>query len=127
MMRVEQQRPLFINCLFCAKLVPMGNGKPPIWCGACKPRESDPKKAIVRKNICENVGGKLYDFDCPVNWDMISLSKRKSLIEIDHRDGNPFNNVLSNIDQPCKICHAIKTLDKHDHKKFKSIADGDTP
>jgi len=45
----------------------------------------------------------------------------KGLIEIDHKDGDHHNNVLSNIMPLCKICHGIKT----DLQQDKAAGEGE--
>ena len=55
-----------------------------------------------RKDYCENVDGRL-GFKCTTSimW--------KGMLDVDHMDGNPSNNDISNLQTLCKCCHAYKT------------------
>ena len=60
-----------------------------------------------RKVYCENAVGKLagwLGFTCTTNIVAPHLQ-----LDIDHLDGNPFNNDPDNLHTLCKTCHAIKT------------------
>jgi hypothetical protein len=83
------------------------------FCGTCtlvSQGKAKPKSHItyVRKRICENRTGKLLGFKCATNW--VVVKKYKLIIDthMDHIDGNPLNNKLSNIQELCPYCHGAK-------------------
>jgi len=58
--------------------------------------------------FCENKDGRL-GFFC--NYEIQILSQ----LDLDHIDGNPYNNDLKNHQTLCKNCHAFKTISNKDH------------
>jgi len=58
-----------------------------------------------RTGICSNQDGRL-GFLCPVDYDKAPWAIGKT--ETDHKDGDPLNNVPSNAQELCKICHSEK-------------------
>jgi len=68
---------------------------------------------------CSNIDSHL-GFKCPINWKNIP-SYAKGLTEIDHKDGNSFNNSPDNLDELCPICHKIKGQINGDYNKMKSL------
>jgi len=63
-----------------------------------------------KKTYCENNDGKL-GFPCT------STIHFPGVLELDHIDGNHFNNIPSNVMTLCKICHAYKSHLNGDFKK----------
>lgn len=59
-----------------------------------------------KKNFCENRDGRL-GFVCPVNPD---FEFPNSVLHGDHIDGNHENNIPSNLQTLCSICHNIKGM-----------------
>ncbi len=59
-----------------------------------------------KKNYCENKDGRL-GFVCPVNPD---FEFPNSVLHGDHIDGNHENNIPSNLQTLCSICHNIKGM-----------------
>jgi hypothetical protein len=74
--------------------------------GLVKPGVKQHKKAY-----CENYDGHL-GFLCPVpkeNWKGFESS-----LDLDHLDGNHYNNVIENVKTYCKLCHGKKSLNNGD-------------
>jgi hypothetical protein len=75
-------------------------------CGPCH-RASYSKSPLpynvksIKKDYCENNDGHL-GFPCT------STIHYGGILELDHIDGQHYNNVPSNIQTLCKICHAYK-------------------
>ena len=46
----------------------------------------------------------------------------KGRTQIDHRDGDPHNNVLENLDELCVACHAYKSQLNGDHNGHRSTS-----
>ena len=66
---------------------------------------------IHKKFFCENVDGQL-GFSCPVpsdGWDGFYTA-----LDLDHLDGNHYNNVPSNVKTFCKLCHGRKSIENGD-------------
>jgi hypothetical protein len=66
---------------------------------------------IHKESFCENFDGHL-GFLCPVPkdcWDNF-----QSGLDLDHVDGNHYNNDPSNIRTYCKLCHGRKSLENND-------------
>jgi hypothetical protein len=64
---------------------------------------------IHRKEFCENVDGRL-GFKCTT-----TIIDYEWQLDIDHKDGDPSNNVIKNLQTLCKCCHAIKTKTERDY------------
>lgn len=62
-----------------------------------------------RKDYCENIDGRL-GFTCTSNIAWIGM------LDVDHKDGNPHNNNLDNLQTLCKCCHAYKSWNNEDWK-----------
>jgi hypothetical protein len=61
-----------------------------------------------KKHYCENIDGRLgYKCNCTIH--------DSSQLEVDHIDGNPFNNDPSNLQTLCANCHKYKTHKNKDH------------
>lgn len=72
-----------------------------------------------KKGICSNVDGHL-GFVCVINWTLVSqLGEMHGLTELDHKDGNVYNNDPSNIDELCPICHRKKGQLNRDYDRYK--------
>ena len=56
-----------------------------------------------RKTFCENIDGRL-GFKCTT-----TIIDSEWQLDADHKDGNPSNNSMVNIQTLCKCCHVIKT------------------
>jgi 5-methylcytosine-specific restriction endonuclease McrA len=63
-----------------------------------------------KKDFCENIDGRL-GFTCT------TTIKFSGQLELDHIDGNHFNNVPDNVQTLCKDCHSYKSFISGDYKK----------
>jgi hypothetical protein len=93
-------------------------------CGHCRDAQTGKSKyakGVVpyRTGICENKDGKL-GFKCAVNHKL--LPKDMHLTEIDHINGDPADNRVSNIQELCVICHKIKSRLSGDLNRWKNYA-----
>jgi len=91
-------------------------------CSACAAAR---KKGVTRpgvtrhkKSYCENHDGHL-GFDCPVT-DHSRWSDFEFALDLDHLDGNHYNNVPNNVKTYCKFCHGKKSLENGDCNSNKS-------
>ena len=80
-------------------------------CASCTKRMQNglpPRDGVVhhKKNYCENKDGRL-GFTCPVDP---SFKFPNSVLHGDHIDGNHENNIDSNLQTLCSICHHMKGL-----------------
>lgn len=75
-----------------------------------------------RKDYCENTDSRLgYTCTTTIVWE--------GMLDVDHIDGNPFNNSESNLQTLCKCCHAYKTNIEGDYKtpgRKTKLLDSDT-
>lgn len=46
----------------------------------------------------------------------LTVPKDKSLLDVDHIDGNASNNEIQNLQTLCKTCHKVKTRENGDYK-----------
>lgn len=76
---------------------------------------------IHKKKYCENIDGHL-GFKCPVpnkeNW----IGFEIGCLDLDHLDGNHYNNHIDNVKTYCKLCHNRKSIENGDcsNKKMSS-------
>lgn len=84
-------------------------------CSACA---ASRKKGISRpgitqhkKGYCENHDGHL-GFSCPVPKD--GWIGFENSLDLDHLDGDHYNNIPSNVKTYCKLCHGRKSLENGD-------------
>lgn len=91
-------------------------------CSACATAR---KKGVTRpnitqhkKNYCENDGH--LGFSCPVPRD--GWVGFENSLDLDHLDGDHYNNVPANVKTYCKLCHGRKSLENGDCNSNKSSA-----
>ena len=77
---------------------------------------------ILKKDYCENYDGHL-GFECCTQHDKTKINMMQETgvlesrkLDLDHKDGDHFNNDPSNIQTLCKSCHATKTHINGDSK-----------
>lgn len=84
-------------------------------CSGCtnarKKRIERPGITIHKKTYCENHDGHL-GFDCPVPHD--KWKGFESSLDLDHLDGDHYNNIPENVRTYCKLCHGRKSLENGD-------------
>ena len=61
-----------------------------------------------RKSYCENIDSR-FGFKCTTTI-MIA-----AMLQVDHIDGNPSNNDITNLQTLCACCHVYKTLINRDY------------
>jgi len=79
-----------------------------------------PREGVTafQKHKCSNKSGILL-FDCPL--DISLLPSTKGIFNVDHINGNPYDNNPNNIIEWCIICHKIKSQKCGDYKSKKSV------
>lgn len=73
-----------------------------------------------KKDHCENANGFL-GFDCPVP-DKNSWTMFQNGLDLDHVDGDKYNNIPENVKTLCKLCHGKKSIDNGDCDSNKESA-----
>ena len=63
-----------------------------------------------RKDYCENRDGRVGGFKC------VAVIPWTGILQVDHIDGNPINNDLSNLQTLCANCHTLKSHLNADYK-----------
>ena len=59
-----------------------------------------------RKDYCENIDGRL-GYKC--SYPKLPFKEVSALLQVDHIDGNPYNNDPSNFQTLCPNCHTYKS------------------
>jgi len=92
-------------------------------CSRCtnarKKGKTIPGVNIHKKNYCENHDEQL-GFKCPVPRD--GWIGFQNSLDLDHLDGDHYNNVPGNVKTFCKLCHGKKSLENGDCNSNKSSA-----
>lgn len=112
-------RPLCLNegCRVPVMLAYYKKSGDPVWKTLCEACTKSPIKARGgikphKKNYCENIDGRL-GFKCT------STIVDTCQLDLDHIDGNHFNNIPKNVQTICKNCHSVKSKINGDTKGFK--------
>jgi hypothetical protein len=71
------------------------------------------KDAWKLSKQCANKHGTVTGTPCLVSGEFTNPAH----LDIDHIDGNPFNNDPSNHQVLCKLCHVDKTMRRRDHMR----------
>lgn len=74
---------------------------------------------IHKKDYCENHDGHL-GFKCPVPHD--SWSGFESGLDLDHTEGDHYNNIPEKVKTYCKLCHGLKSINEGDCNSHKGSA-----
>jgi len=74
---------------------------------------------IHKKDYCENYDGHL-GFKCPVPRD--GWVGFESGLDLDHKDGDHYNNTTENVGTYCKLCHGRKSIMEGDCSSHKGSA-----
>jgi 5-methylcytosine-specific restriction endonuclease McrA len=64
----------------------------------------------IKKSYCENI-------DSRIGFTCTTTIIYQGQLELDHIDGDHFNNIPSNIQTLCKDCHSVKSHLNKDYKK----------
>ena len=76
---------------------------------------------IHKKEFCENIDGRL-GWSCPVpakSWKKLGML---NALDLEHLDGDHFNNTPENVDTICKLCHGKKSTINNDFSNKKISA-----
>lgn len=76
---------------------------------------------IHKKEYCENSDGHL-GWKCPVpvkSWKELDML---NALDLEHLDGNHFNNTPKNVNTICKLCHGKKSIINNDFSNTKESA-----
>ena len=102
------------GCVRCVEVRSWSIGGTPSLKTECRPcsharKCNKPLEGITfhKKNYCENIDGFL-GFKCPVPPDMIR-NFSQSVFELEHVDGNHWNDTHENVKTLCCLCHREKT------------------
>ena len=76
---------------------------------------------IHKKQYCENVDGRL-GWTCPVSMAVWMTGMWSGTLDLEHKDGDHYNNVPENVDTNCKMCHHKKSELAGDFHNTKSSA-----
>jgi len=94
----------------------------------CSRCQTDRKKGLIREGVtihkktyCENIDGHL-GFKCPVPSKEDWVGFEIGCFDLDHIDGDHFNNVPENVKTYCRICHIRKSIESGDCSRFKETA-----
>jgi hypothetical protein len=80
-----------------------------------------PGITIWKKTYCENVDGNL-GFACPVNVEAWIGGHFKDSLDLDHIDGDHYNNIPENVRTLCKLCHNRSSREQKQWDGNKSTA-----
>jgi 5-methylcytosine-specific restriction endonuclease McrA len=78
-------------CLKCGRLTPRGS-----YCPGCKPRRLRGRTGVELRETVRRIHGHRCQ-DCGATG---------VPLDVHHRDGDPANNALSNLEPLCRSCHA---------------------
>lgn len=132
---MNTQRPICINP-GCGEPVTwirkdkQGNRRWRVHCSPCQRASYGagplaPGVKSFKTGRCTNTDAHL-GFECPVDWTVLP-AWAKGITEIDHRDGNAYNNDPHNLDELCSICHKLKGIQNGDfNNQRKSALPGNT-
>ena len=76
---------------------------------------------IHKKNYCENIDGRL-GWQCPVQKKAWTDLNMLNALDLEHTDGDHFNNTPENVTTFCKLCHGKKSANNNDCSNQKLTA-----
>lgn len=96
-----------------------GHQKPRSICSRChlasyKGKPYAPGVRPFRTGVCSNNKSNHLGFSCPMNYEKASWAIGQT--QLDHIDGNCYNNTLENSQELCLACHAYKSKINKDYR-----------
>lgn len=119
----KDNHPICIN-YNCEKYVEMqtGHKSPKSQCGHCAKASRKllyENKFEFAKDVIPFKTGICSNVDCPVDLKKIKEHCMFFVTELDHIDGNPWNNIPDNVQELCAICHKDKSIKCGDLNSYK--------
>ena len=115
---MAQLRPTCVNH-GCNGKVSVMEGKisdpNPRWrvhCGHCQAASygkwpHQPWVTPFKKGMCSNLDNHL-GFPCVIDWKLVASAGLRVSTQIDHKNGDPADNRLENLQELCPTCHSEK-------------------
>jgi hypothetical protein len=115
---MSNTRPTCLN-YGCDKLVTHSGARWRPFCAKCHNASYGKEEYAYgvlpfKTGYCSNYSDEFLGFPCPVNYKKAEWAIGKT--EIDHIDGNYYNNTLKNCVELCKLCHQYKGMLSGDYK-----------
>jgi hypothetical protein len=129
----QRLKPLCVN-YDCGRPVAINRGKPRPHCSACQRArwETGGARKLIKKELkenpnriqptpfhkfrCSNSDSHL-GFPCPCRNDLPKDFRLPT--DIDHIDGDTWNNISDNVEELCRLCHVLKGKNNGDMKGFR--------
>ena len=115
---MTKERPVCLN-YGCYELCTHSGSRWRPFCNNCHKASYDKTKTLkegvtpYKTGKCSNQDGHL-GFNCPMDYDKAPWAIGTT--EIDHIDGDYYNNYPDNVDELCAICHKQKDKNRGDFK-----------
>ena len=95
------------------------------YCQSCynaNRAQISPREGVIpfQSYSCSNSTG-ILEFKCPLNKDIMKFLPSKGIFNIDHINGDCFNNDFYNILEICICCHKIKSIFAGDYSRKKTF------
>ncbi len=103
-----------------------------IHCSTCQVNVYNPlvlwKQQIIpfKTFKCSNYKDQHLGFPCSMNPRIIKQQIQifgkavRMLTDVDHKNGNPYDNRIVNLDEICNPCHRLKSITEGDHNPYKN-------
>jgi hypothetical protein len=117
--KIYEGHPKCASCGDYAEVRRLDNFGRPTYRPFCPSCRQQGLSELVKSGRCSNVSGHL-GFFCPVNWQVAEFMSA-TLTDIDHIDGDNGNNIPSNLQELCPLCHREKSKRNGDHDGARHI------